>query len=354
MKTQKFPMQALRDCFASGDLAAANDQSLFYPRFEGNGSGVAHGTVFAANDANFDAQYLNEPLQDFIVGAPEDEGIEATLNALMPIIPVGRAFSYRTHDTREQFQDDADTDADIREIEGDFAKVRRTGTQVQGRVANKGLTMVLDNDQGGEDTEVQRRAVLNLRVRLLRSELRRGLTAIDSNAAGGLTSSENWGPSNAGKPDPDYSILKDVDLGGDARGLDGNLVVEGGTARIYRIGCLRSSTNPAISMTANLSMKDRADLYGVDNIATVRNRRQVSATAKGKILGALVYTLYSRPNAMPDDASNIKRFVASTPQGIMRVYVQPVLKRTMVSVEHYSFTSCTSALGITKRTVTFT
>jgi hypothetical protein len=352
MKTQKYPMAALRDCFKSGDLTAANDQSLFYPRFEGNGSGESHGSIFAANDANFDAQYLNEPLQEFIMGAPEDEGIEVVLNQLMPVIPVGRAFSYRTHDTREQFQDDADSDQDIREIEGDFAKIRRTGAQVQGRVQNKGLTMVLDNDQGGEDTEVQRRAVLNLRVRLLRSELRRGLTAIDTNAA--ITNSENWGPSNAGKPDPDYSILKDVDAGGDARGLDGNLVVEGGTARIYRIGCLRSSVNPAISMTANLNARDRSDLYGVDNICTVRNRRQISATTKGKILGAVVYSLYSRPNAMPDDASNVKRFVSSTPQGILRVYLQPILKRTLVSVEHYSFTSCTSPLGITKRTVTFT
>lgn len=351
MKTHNIDI--LARAFTERDLAVANDQSIFHPRFEGNAN-VNHGTVFAANDANFDAQYLSEPLQEYIVGAPEDDGIEAILNAIAPAIPVGRSFTYRIHDTREQFQDDANTNEDIREIGGGFAEIRRTGTQTNGRTANKGLTMVLDNDQGGEDTNVQRRAVLNLRTRLFRSDLRRALTAIDANASlGSLTNSVNWGPS-ATKPDPDSDILTDVDAGGDVRGLDGNIVIEGGSARIQRIKSLRSSVNPAISINANLSGADRAQFYGVDSVVTVKNRRQVSASAKAKILGSVVYTLYTGANLMPDDPSNIKRFVSSTPQGIVRVYVQPMLKRTLITVEHYSLLAITSTLGITKRTVTFT
>jgi len=345
----KNPLTQLRAAVASGNIALANDQTLFYPAWQGDAS-AAHGTVLAANDANFDAQYLSQPLQDYIVGAPEDEGLQAVLDAICPSIPVSRSFTYRVHDTAEQFQDDADTDADLREIGGDFAQVKRTGTQAEGRTDNKGLVMILDNDQGGEDQRIQERAVVNLRSRLLRSELRRVIATLD----GGATNTDsNWGPS-ATKPDPDVDLLTDVDAGGDARGVDSNIVIMGGGARIKRKKCFRSQLTSGSNASATMSDQDLADFLGVEKVVTIRNRRQTTATTKGKIVGDLTYSYYVRQAAMPDDPSNIKRFVTQTTSCLLRVYIIPKLKRTVVAVEHYSRIVRTSSLGINKRTITYT
>lgn len=341
-------MQILSGAISAGDIALANDQSVFFPRFEGNLS-VPHGTVMAANDANFDAEHLSVPLTNYIVGAPEDEGLLATLEAIAPSIPTGRAFTYRTHDTREQFQDDAGDDADIREIGGDFGKVKRTGTQVDGRTDNKGLVMILDNDQGGEDGSVQERAVANLRARLIRSDIRRVLTALDANDTNTNT---NWGPS-ATAPDPDVDLLTDVDSGGDARGMDSNIVVLGGGARIKRVRCLRTKTAPD-TVGAQLTDEQLAAFLGVDRVVTLKHRYQSSASAKSKVLGDVAFSYYAASGAMPDDASNIKRFVTNSGGGLFRVYIMPQLKKTLVAVEHYSRVVATSTLGIYKRTITYT
>jgi len=337
----------LETSIASRDIEAFNDQGNLFPRFTGNPG--AHGTVCAANDSNFDADHLSVPLNEFIVGAPEDEGLLDILEAIAPSIPTARAFSYRTHDTKEQFQSDSDDDGDIREIGGDFSQVKRTGTKVDGRTDNKGLIMVLDNDQGGEDAAVQQRAVLNLRSRLLRSDLRRCMTAL---LAAANNTAKNWGGS-ATAPDPDVDLLEAVDRGGDARGVDSNLVILGGSARIKRVKCLRGKTNPDM-VGASLSNAQLAEFLGVDNVITLRNRYQSSATAKSKILGDLALALQSRKGAMPDDPSNIKRFVTMTPSGMVRVYVQLMLKKTLVAVEHYSRVVITSTLGIEKLTITYT
>jgi hypothetical protein len=344
----KNPRLILAAALAAGNIAAFNDQTQLYPEWDGN-AGLAHGTVACFNDANFDAQYLNQPLNEYIVGAPEDEGIQATLDALFPPTIVGRAFSYRTHDTSEQFQDDADNDGDIREIGGDFAEIRRTGNQVDGRTDNKGLIMVLDNDQGGEDSQVQQAAVVNLRTRLFRSDLRRGLALIDTAAS---NTAKNWGPSATG-PDPDTDVLDMVDSGGDDRGVDSNIVVFGKSARIKRIKCLRTKTNPD-EVGSQLSLQQMADFYGVNSVQVVNSRRQSGKTTKAKILGDVVYSYFVNPTAMKDDATNFKRFVSPTPSGILRVYVMPKLKKTIVAVEHYSRLVQTSALGVKKLTITYT
>jgi hypothetical protein len=54
---------------------------------------------------------------------------------------------------------------------------------------------------------------------------------------------------------------------------------------------------------------------------------------------------------MKDDPSNIKRFVTGSD---LKVYVEKRLKRTFVSVEHYSRIVCTSTLGIYKLPTTYT
>lgn len=336
---------------AANDAQRFNDQSLLFPRFAGDGSGARNGSIFAANDANFDAAHLSQPLMDYIVGQNDPEDLGAVMESLVPSIPVGRSFTYRTHDSKEDFQTDDSDDGDIREIGGEFRQVRLTGSQVDGRTDNKGLTMVIDVDQGGLEASVQQRAVVNLRQRLFRSEIARLVTLLDANDA--AESSVNWGPTNTTK-DPDKDILDMLENSGDARGIDSNVVLFGGTWT-RRVTGLRSSTAAGAFATGNLTRQQLADFYGVDSVIRLRNRKQSTASAKAKLLTTDVYTYFAKPGAMPDDPSNFKRFVTSTSQGgAVAVYVEQRLKKVLVTVEHYSRLVCTSSLGIRKLPTTYT
>lgn len=329
-------------------IPVANDQSRLYPSLPDN---PVVGGIYAANDANFDAAHLSQPLNDYIVGVEDPEDLGSILESIAPSIPVGRAYTYRTHDEKEAFQTDSADDGDIREIGGDFPQVRKTGSQVDGRTDNKGLTMVLDVDQGGLSAAVQQRAVVNLRNRLFRSELRRVVTLLDANDS--AESSVNWGPSNTSK-DPDKDILDMLENSGDARGIDANVVLFGGTWT-RRLTGLRASAASGAFATGALTQQQLADYYGVDSVIKLRTRFQSTATAKAKILTNDVYAYYVKPGAMPDDPSNIKRFVTATSQGgLVAVYVEQRLKKVLVTVEHYSRIVCASTLGIRKLPTTYT
>lgn len=330
----------------AANVNSLNDNSHFY---KPSSNDAPSGIVLAANDANFDATHLSEPLTEYIADTPDDDGLDIMLEQACPSVPVGRAFSYRKHDTAEAFQA-AINDEDIREIGGEFPLVRPTGTQVEGRTHNKGFTVILDNDQGGEDMTVQQRWITNLRNRLLRTELYRVEALLEANDTA-LT--PNWGGSNAAA-DPDGNIMADLDLGGDARGINSNTVLYGGSAWVKRFLSLGLGSNAARHQTRNLTPDQLSALLMVDRLMVAKFRRQTGATTKGKIVGDKVFSYFTKAGATTNDASNIKRFVTPVPGGgTFRVYVEPVLKRTKISVEHYSLVELTSALGIRKTAPTF-
>ena len=328
-------------------IQVSNDQSQLFADFAKHHGSAKHGEILAANDANFDATFLSEPLQEYLVGQEDAEDLASVLENLAPSVPVGRAFSYRVAETTQQFQSDSADDADIREINGEFKQVRNTGTQVDARTDNKGLTMVLDEDQGGDDPAVQQRAVVNLRNRLLRSEIRRVITVADANDT--AASSVNWGAS-ATTADPDKDILDLLEASGDARGLDSNVLIFGGTFT-RRLTALRSKAFAGAFATGSLNLQELAEYFNVERVVNLRTRFQSSATAKTKVLTNDVYAWYARRGAMKDDPSNIKRFVTGSD---LKVYVEKRLKRTFVTVEHYSRILCTSTLGIAKLPTTYT
>jgi len=331
----------------AANAAALNDHSKIFGAFNAD---APSGVIMAANDANFDAVHLSEPLTEYLVDYPDEEGLDVLLEQAFPAVPVGRSFSYRIHDDKESFQL-ALNDEDIREIGGDFAQVRRTGTQADGRTDNKGLVMILDNDQGGEDPAVQQRAVANLRNRLLRTELYRGEALLEANDT---ATTPNWGATNTAA-DPDGDLVSAIDLSGDARGIDANIVLFGGGAWTKRFMSLGLGANAARHQTRNLTPSQLAELVGVDAVLKAKFRFQSNATTKAKIVADKVYVYYAKSGAMADDPSNIKRFVTSVPGGgLMRVYIEPRLKRTVVAVEHYSRLVLTSNLGIRKIAPTFT
>ncbi len=331
----------------AANTAALNSNAALFPAFTND---APCGVIMAANDANFDGSHLSEPLTEFIADTPDEEGLDTLLEAACPSVPVGRAFTYLKHESVEAFQA-AISDEDIREIGGDFPTVRLTGTQENGRTANKGLTIILDNDQGGEEPAVQQRAITNLRNRLLRTELYRLEALLEANDT---ATTPNWGATNTAA-DPDGDLMSAINLSGDARGIDANTVLYGGGAWVTRFLSLGIGSNAARHQTRNLSPEQLAQLLMVDRIAVAKFRRQSTATAKVKIVADKVFAYYTKAGATPNDASNVKRFVTPVAGGgFFRVYVESVLKRTKVTVEHYSTIDLTSSLGIRKIAPTYT
>lgn len=331
----------------AGNSALLNDASQLFGAFTPD---AQSGITLASNDANFDATYLSEPLTEFVADTPDEEGLDTILEAMAPSVPVGRSFTYLVADNTATFQAMLN-DEDRREIGGEFATIRPKGTQTNGRTANKGLTMILDNDQGGEDAAVQQRAVTNLRNRLLRTEIYRTEALLEANDTA-LT--PNWGATNTAA-DPDGNIAADLDLGGDARGIDSNVVVFCGGAWLRRFLSLGVGSNAARHQTRNLTPQQLAELLGVESVVKAKIRYQSSATAKTKVGDLKVFSYYAKAGAMPNDPSNIKRFVTPVPGGGMfRIYITPLLKRTAITVEHYSSIDLTSSLGIRKTAPTFT
>lgn len=331
----------------AANVAALNDHSHLFASFSND---AAPGVIMAANDANFDGAHLSEPLTEFIADTPDDEGLDTLIEQACPSVPVGRAFTYRKHDTLESFQA-AINDEDIREIGGEFPVIRLTGTQENGRTANKGLTIILDNDQGGEDPAVQQRAITNLRNRLLRTELYRLEALLEANDT---ATTPNWGATNTAA-DPDGDLMSAINLSGDARGIDANTVLYGGGAWVTRFLSLGIGSNAARHQTRNMTPQQLAQLMMVERLAIAKFRRQSTAAAKTKIVGDKVFAYYTKAGAMTNDASNVKRFITPVAGGgTFRVYIEPVLKRTKVTLEHYSTIDLTSSLGIRKIAPTYT
>ena len=62
----------------AGNVAEINDMTRSFTGFNPNGKS---GLIMAANDANFDAAHLSEPLTEFLVDYPDMEGLDALLEA---------------------------------------------------------------------------------------------------------------------------------------------------------------------------------------------------------------------------------------------------------------------------------
>lgn len=302
------------------------------------------------NDANFDAGHLSEPLTEYIRGVPDTDNLQAVIDAIAPMVPAGRRFSYLQHNELAAFQDDSGDDADIRQIGGSFKAVSNKGTQAEAMTDNKGLMIILDNDDGGEDPAVQQYHVANLRTRLLRSEVRRAIALIA--AAADNSGTPNWGASNT-SADPDGDLLSMVDDSQTKRGCAANIVVLGGTAALRRKLALRRTASSGGFATAALTDQQLADFLGVDQVVTLKATYQSSSSAKTRIAGSVAYAYYALRGATNNDPSNIKRFVTMTQGGQFRVYIEPELKKTKIIVEHYSRIVTTASVGVQKVTPSY-
>ncbi|MGV3771997.1 MAG: hypothetical protein ACO1QB_03785 [Verrucomicrobiales bacterium] len=309
-----------------------------------SGSGVS-GQICLANEARFTSTYFSEPLTAYAAGWSEPNDTEKLLDFLFPPVQVARRFEFKKADNSEAFLSEAD---DLRAIGADFKRIEYKGTSVNEKTLNKGLTIRVDLDQIGEMPNWREIYTSRLLQRLLRNELRRGITAL---AAAASNSAKTW-DSTAGK-DPDQDILTDMIAAVDDSGVRPNRIVFGEIAWNKRMIAHRAQATAGGYASAALTKGELAGFLGVEGVMISRERYQSTTTAKSKVVPDIVLEFYGTNGPSTDDPTNAKRFwTATSGGGKYRVYEQQVTSKLVdITVEHYSNIVVTSTVGLRKLTI---
>lgn len=307
--------------------------------FDDGGNNLQVNTVYAANEARFTAAHFSEPLTAYTVGWKSPD-LQELLQFLAPEVPVGRRFEYKAATNREHFLTETD---DVRAIGASFKRVEFTGTTVNDKTYNKGLTIRVDHDEETGD-DWRERYTSYLLNRLTRNEIMRAISVL---TAAATNLDKTW---SSGTPDPDGDLLTSLELGGDAMGVNPNRIAFGSAPWITRASYYRITDTPYAGQASTWTPEELGQWLGVDRLEKVSTRYQATKTTKSKALG-IILMFTADDSIMKDDPSNIKRFITPTDAGRFKVYVEEHAKFTDISVEHYSNISATSTLGVRSLTI---
>ena len=304
------------------------------------------GQVALANESRFNAAFYSEPLTAYAVGWRDPNQLEETLDFLFPPVQAGRRFEFKKADNAEAFYSETD---DQRALGADFKRVEYKGTTQLDKTYNKGLTMRVDMDQ--VDGMPNWREVFTARLlqRLLRSELRRAITAF----SGAATNTAKTWDTSAGK-DPDQDVLTDLIAAVDDSGVRPNRLLYGDVAWNKRLIAHRAQSSSGGYASAGLTPRELSGFLGVDGVRVSRERYQSTAIAKAKVTPDIVLEFFAEDGLGPDDPSHGKRFWSAVESGgKYRIYDQAVSAKMIdLTVEHYCNCVVTSTVGLRKLTIT--
>jgi hypothetical protein len=297
----------------------------------------APGEIVLANEARFTEQYYSEPLTTFGVGFRDPANTEEELEFVAPRVPTARRFEFKRAANAEEFYSETD---DVRAIGSDFKRVDYTGTSVNEKTHNKGLTMRVDLDQVADQPNWRELNTGRLIRRIWRNDLRRAVTVL---AAAANNTAKTW--DTTALKDPDQDVLTDLVAGADVSGIRPNRILFGETAWMKRLLSLRAQNLKGQGNSATMTPAELAAWLGVDELRISKARYASSATAKTQVVANLVLMFYAEAGQSPDEASNIKRFVSAVEGGgFLRVYEQQVSAKLVdITVEHYSNIVITSS-----------
>lgn len=303
---------------------------------------IAQGIVHAANESRFNATHYSEALTAFSIGYKDPEDLGELLEFIAPSVPVGRRFEFKKATNAEAFLSETD---DVRAIGSSFKRVEYTGTSVNEKTLNKGLTIRIDHDEiVGDDW--QERYVQLLIQRLYRNELRRAIAVLDEASH---KSTLSWNP----KSNPDADLRKSLVAATNISGIRPNRILFGEAAWDARATTYESKENSYFIRSADMSPKDLARKLLVNEAKIIGARYQSGPNTKSQIVGNSIYAYFAQNAVTKDEPSNLKRFVTPVDSGgNFRVYMEEHAKYTDISVEHYSNIVVTSNLGIEKISVT--
>ena len=317
----------------------ANDAAVLAEPPNGH---LEFGKVYAvANESRFGATYLSEPLTAYAVGWTDPDDLQGLLDFIAPALPVSRRFEFKQGENAEYFLSEVD---DARAIGAAFKRVDYSGSTVQAKTLNKGLTTRVDHDNVLTDGWQQRKVQMLLQ-RLRRNEVRRAVTAL---VAACTNSAVTWGADSQ----PDADIRNMLKAGADASGMRPNRLLFNDAAWDLRSDRYETQNNAGAYRRAAMTPEQLAASLQVSSVRVSEARYQATVTAKQKIVTPLtVFGFYGQNVIDEEDPSTLKRFYTPTDAGMYRVYEREYEKYTDITVEHYSNVVATSTLGARRLTV---
>ena len=313
--------------------ALANELAI--PHDPGFMPGIPRNVELLANEDRFTASNFSEPLTAYAVGWDDPENLQELLDRICPAVPVGRRFEFKAGDNKNAFMADTD-DSDMRAIGSPFKRVQFSGSSVNEKTHNKGLTIRIDKDDTQGEME-EERAVARMLKRLTRNDLIRH----SAQACALPNSNKTWGSSS----DPDADIRNLLVSTADKAGMYPNVVMFGEGSWHIRQDSYAGQDNPKGNSSYQLSPQQLQQKLMVDLVEVVKARYQSTATAKTKVVGNIVAAYFAEQNISKDDPSTVKRFVTNTEAGRYRVFRQESDKFIDISVEHYSNIVTTADFG---------
>lgn len=307
-------------------------------------SGVGHnkhGLICAANESRFVSGNFNEPLTALSVGWKDPENIDQILQRLAPAVLVPNRFSFRKADNAQAFLSETD---DLRPIGSPFKTVGYSGTEVEARTYNRGLSLSIDHDEVDDLEGEVSQAVGRLRQRLARNSLRRLFVLLDT---ADTNDTAVWGASS----NPDAGLRAMAKACADAIGILPNVFAIGELAWHYRLDSYETAARVNGQQRANLTPDQLAQYLMADVVEVVKARFQSTATVKSAVLVARIYAYLAMQGASKDDPSSVKRFVSNGSSGGFGVYRKDEAKFTVISVEHYE-NQVATGLGIQSLDIT--
>jgi len=308
-----------------------------------SGRDLVAGQIYAANEARFTSANYSEPLTAYTVGWKDPENLEALLAQVAPEVSVARRFEFKAANNAEAFLSETD---DIRAIGAPFKRVEYTGSSVNEKTHNKGLTTRIDHDDVVGDAW-REQAVDRLMMRLLRNDLRRALVLLNAAAN---NQARIW---TSGSPNPDDNLRTELRASADISGVRPNTVLFAEAAWDARVGAYEASTAPAAARKAAMTEQELARHLMVDLVLPIKARYQSTSSAKAGVMTASTVLLYfALQGVTKDDATDIKLFRSPARGGKFGVYVTEQEKFTDITVEHYSNVVITSGLTSNIRKIT--
>lgn len=304
-----------------------------------------HGVITEVNADLLTEGTTREALTTYAVGYNQGT-FDADLEFLAPSVPVGRRFSYKTHNNTEAFF--ASLTDDLRPIGGDFKQVEYTKEEVEAKTSNRGLQIRVDADQVADVPNWEEHYTGMLMRRLQLNKLRRAIAAL---SAAAVNTGKTW-DTTAGK-DPDQDVNSELIAGADASGVNSNRIAYSPTAWAKRILAHRAQNTAGGFASAGMSAAELAAFLNVEGVLRCDARYATSSSAKAQALGALVLMFNAMSNPTVEDSSNIKAFYSMCSNGQkVQVHRWDVgAKAYYIAVEHYEKIAITSTLGIRQLTI---
>ncbi len=300
-----------------------------------------------ANENKFNAATYSEALTAFTVGW-RDETLSGLLDFIAPPVPVGRRFEFKRSDNAEAFYSESD---DLRAIGSEFKRVRYNGESVNEKTLNKGLTMRIDHDEVYGDNWQERYTQVLLQ-RLVRNELRRAITALETIAKNSGTNTI-WSDKADSTCNPEADLRAILVKAADESGVRPNRMLIGEDAWNMRLTCLENQSSSVAFRAGALTPSELGAKLMLDGCEVISARYQQTPSVKAKLAADKVFAFCAFDGISKDEPSNLKRFFTPTQEGsLYRVYCDEHAKYTDITVEHYSSIIAASDLGAVAMTIT--